>query len=76
MGLDKLLSGEVKNINIKKISENTSTTTNIINNQNNYTLETLNDMSIKNLKEIAKEYKVKSYGNKSEIIQTILNYKN
>ena len=73
MGLDKLLSGEVKNINIKKISENITTT---INKQNNYTLEALNDMSIKNLKEITKEYKIKSYGNKSEIIQTILNYKN
>ena len=33
-------------------------------------------MSSKQLKEIAKEYKVRSYGSKNEIIQAILNVNN
>ena len=37
-----------------------------------YTSEQLNAMTTKQLKEIAKEYKVKSYGSKNDIIQSIL----
>jgi len=57
--LNELLNNnkDNKNIKIEKIE---------------YTNEQLNAMTLKQLKEIAKEYKVKSYGSKTDIIQSIL----
>ena len=66
--LDKLLSGDVKNIKLEK--------QNTISNNKIYQISELNNMSSKQLKEIAKEYKIKAYGSKNDIIQTILNVNN
>ena len=67
--LDKLLSGDIKNINIENKSNkqtDTQTNTNI-----DHSLDNLNTMSIKQLKDVAKHYKVKTSGTKNELIQAI-----
>ena len=64
--LDKLLSGDIKYV--KTINtENTQTETTI-----EYSLDNLNTMSIKQLKDVAKQYKVKTSGSKQELIQSII----
>ena len=76
--LDKLLSGEIKNINITSITKlNDSTTTSTTNsNPIEYTLESLNNMQLKQLKDIAKIYKVKTSGTKQDLVQSIMNSSN
>jgi hypothetical protein len=70
--LDKLLSGDIKNINIEnksnKINKQIDTKTDI---NIDTSLDNLNTMSIKQLKDVAKHYKVKTSGTKNELIQAI-----
>ena len=64
--LDDLLSGKEDIKTIKNI--------NVISNGNEkieYNLENLNNMSIKQLKEVAKQYKAKTSGTKQDLIQSI-----
>ena len=58
--LDKLLSNNIKNINLNTNTDNNS--------------ENLSNMSLKQLKELAKTYKLKSTGTKQELISLISSY--
>jgi hypothetical protein len=56
--LDKLLSGEIKKIEIETKTNNSSN-------------QDLNNMSIKQLKELAKSHKLKTTGSKQELINLL-----
>jgi len=64
--LDDLLSGKEDIKTIKNINLNGNGNEKI-----EYNLENLNNMSIKQLKEIAKQYKAKTSGTKQDLIQSI-----
>ena len=67
--LDKLLSGEIKKVDLSECNINTNTNNNSNNDTEykNYKIEDLQKMSIKQLKDIAKTNNIKSTGNKTKI---------